>query len=414
MQITLKNLNYYLTNNLMERIRQGTFHDKEIILFGTNSTSHLMKKVLNESGYRVAAYIDNDKIKCQDLNQFLQFTMTHHMNVLVKQEDLVFAYDPEEYLGKYRESAVILIASKYYPQMKIQLQDMGYEEEKQIFQIVDFYALEQLIQNEDMSSYRRLQMEEVREMQMELMRYVRDICEKNGLRYYMCGGTLLGAVRHNGYIPWDDDVDLAMPMPDYLKFIGIVKQMGNYTSLNIYDYPDDYYNFFMRLIHPETYMKYWEYPFLMTTGVSIDIFPLFGLPAQQKERDFFYKTIRLLNERYISTYMEHDSDTEELVSMRHDLQSQIEGMMEQYPFDECEWIGNVLSKYREKEIMPRAIYQNQVPLKFEKDTFAAAGGYVDYLRRMFGDYMQLPPEKDRMNTHNYNAYVLAKVEQHDE
>ena len=406
MEIKLKNLNYYLSDYLNELIQQGVFQNREIILFGANSTSHLMKKILNEHGYHVAAYIDNDRLKCQETNQFLQYTLIHHMNIAIDQEAIIPVYVPEDYLATYNEKAVILIASKYYPQMREQLHQMGYEEGKQVFQIVDFYALEQLIQAEDMSGYRKLQMNEIREMQMELMRYVRDICEQNGLRYYMCGGTLLGAVRHKGYIPWDDDVDMAMPMPDYLKFMKIVKEQKQYLSLNIYDYPDDYYNFFMRLINQDTYMKYWEYPFLMSTGVSIDIFPLFGLPPQQKERNYFYKTIRLLNERYISTYIENDQDTPELIALRHNLQKQIEGMMEQYPFDECEWIGNVLSKYREKEIMPRSIYQSSVQLNFENDTFAAAVGYVDYLSRMFGDYMQLPSEVDQMNTHDYNAYVL--------
>lgn len=405
MEIKLQNLNHHLSDHLNELIRQGFFQNKEIILFGVNSTSHLMKKILNENGYQVSAYIDNDQMKCQETNQFLRYTLNHHMNVPVDQGAVILAYTPEEYLAAYKENAVILIASKYYPQMSGQLHKMGYEEGKQVYQIVDFYALEQLIQTEDMSGYRRLQMNEIREMQIELMRYVRDTCERNGLRYYMCGGTLLGAVRHKGYIPWDDDVDLAMPMPDYLRFIKIVKEQKKYLSLNIYDYPDDYYNFFMRLVNQDTYMKNWEYPFLMSSGVSIDIFPLFGLPSQQKERSFFYKTIRLLNERFISTYIENDKDTQELIASRHVLQKQIEEMMEQYPFDKCEWIGNVLSKYREKEIMPGTIYQDSVKLEFENDEFAAAGGYRDYLSRMFGDYMKLPAKVDQMNTHDYNAYV---------
>ncbi len=405
MKIELKNLNRYLSENLEKLIEQRTLQGKKIVLFGLNGTSHFMKNILQENGYRISAYIDNDRNRCQEINHFLAYTLMYHTNQQVKQEEVVRAYTPEEYLGEYRADAVILIASKYYPQMSEQLCKMGYQENVQVFQTVDFYALEQLIHSEDMSGYRKLQMNEIREMQLELMRYVRETCEANGLRYYMCGGTLLGAVRHGGYIPWDDDVDLAMPMPDYLEFIEITKAQQQYLSLNIYDYPDDYYNFFMRLINTDTYMRYWEYPFLMSTGVSIDIFPLFGLPEQQKERDYFYKTIRMLNERYISTYIENEADTPELTETRHELQQQIESMMEQYPFDECTWIGNVLSKYREREIMPRTIYQSSVPLGFEGDIFAAAGGYTEYLTRMFGDYMQLPPEKDRMNTHDYNAFV---------
>lgn len=408
MEIKLKNLNHYLADHLNQLIKQGAFQNKEIILFGTNSTSHLMKKILNESDYQVSAYIDNDKTKCQETNQFLQYTLMYHLNIPIEQQTIIPVCLPEEYMKEYRSEVVILIASKYYPQMSDQLKKLGYEEGKQVFQIVDFYALEQLIQSEDMSGYRKLQMDEVKDMQMELMRYVRDVCKKHGLRYYMCGGTLLGAVRHKGYIPWDDDVDLAMPMPDFLQFIKIVKEENKYLSLNIYDYPDHYYNFFMRLINPETYMRYWEYPFLMSTGLSIDIFPLFGLPSQPKERDFFYKKIRLLNERYISTYIENDQDTQELTLVRHELQKQIEEMMVQYPFDECEWIGNVLSKYRDKEIMPRTIYQDSVQLQFENDTFAAASGFKEYLERMFGNYMKLPPEAEQMNTHDYCAYVVKE------
>lgn len=405
MEIRLENLNRYLSDNLLSMIQQGLFLDKKIVLFGLNSTSHFIKKLLKQNGYVVAAYIDNDKVKCQEINHFLNYLLMHHTNYKIDQDQLIFAYTPEDYLNEYREDVVILIASKYYPQMSGQLRIIGYQENKQVYQIVDFYALEKLMQTEDVSGYRRLEMEEIREIQLELMRYVSKTCETNGLRYYMCGGTLLGAVRHGGYIPWDDDVDLAMPMSDYLRFIEIVNAQKKYLSLNIYDYPDDYYNFFMRLMKKDTYMKYWEYPFLMSTGVSIDIFPLFGLPEKQSDRDYFYKNIRLLNERYISTYIENESDTPELIEMRHVLQKQIEDMMVQYPFDECTWIGNVLSKYRDKEIMPRTIYQNSVQLSFGNDVFSVAQGYDDYLTRMFGDYMQLPPEKDRMNTHDYKAFI---------
>lgn len=408
MEIRLNNLNRYLSDNLLTMIQQRKFQNKKIVLFGINGTSHFMKKLLNQNGLSISAYIDNDRLKCQEINDFLMYMLVHHTNAKMDLEQMVLAYTPGEYLENYQEDVIILIASKYYPQMSEQLGKMGYQENMQVFQTVDFYALEKLLQKEDLKEYRKLQMNEIREMQMELMRYVRETCEANGLRYYMCGGTLLGAVRHGGYIPWDDDVDLAMPMPDYLKFIEVVKQQKKYLSLNIYDYPDDYYNFFMRLIHQDTYMKYWEYPFLMTTGVSIDIFPLFGLPEKQKDRDYFYKTIRLLNERYISTYIENETDTPKLAEIRHGLQRQIEAMMERYPFDECTWIGNVLSKYREKEIMPRTIYQDSVQMGFEDDTFAAAGGYEEYLTRMFGDYMQLPPEKDRMNTHDYNAFIKSE------
>ena len=73
--------------------------------------------------------------------------------------------------------------------------------------------------------------EELKVIQLDLLQKTADFCEKNGIRYYLCGGTLIGAIRHKGYIPWDDDIDISMPRPDYDRFISIFNKPENYYQV---------------------------------------------------------------------------------------------------------------------------------------------------------------------------------------
>ncbi len=70
--------------------------------------------------------------------------------------------------------------------------------------------------------------EEQKTIQLDLLQKTADFCKENNIRYYLCGGTLIGAIRHKGYIPWDDDIDISMPRPDYDRFISLFNKPGNY------------------------------------------------------------------------------------------------------------------------------------------------------------------------------------------
>lgn len=377
--------------NIDKMLTKGKVENKKIVLFGLNSSSYATKNYLNKKGYSIYAYIDNDPNKREIFNNMLE-------NIIIK------SYEPEELLKDYCEDTVILIASKYYSQMCSQLEKMGYHENDQILQTVSFYDLDKVINKFEIAEMKKLNASEVKRLQLDIMRFIKKVCEENALRYYMCGGTLLGAVRHRGYIPWDDDVDIAMPLQDYKEFIKIIKDHEQYYPLSVYHNKEEYYNFFMRVLDKTTVMKFWEYPFLMTTGVSIDVFPLFGLPDQKEEIDYFYNKIRSLNEQFISTYIEEIENDSVIQENRRKLQEKIITMMEQYEFDESINIGYLLSKYKEKEIMPSKIYANSVQLDFEGEKFNAPSGYVEYLTRLYHDYMELPPEKEQFNTHNYSAF----------
>lgn len=408
--IAIENVNKFMFEKIEELEKKGYFKEKKIVLFGLNTSSYAAKRFLEEKGYSVYAYIDNDQKKRDDLNEYLDDIMPRHMNLTDYAyviQNVIRAYKPEELCSQYDDKLVILIASKYYRAMCEQLEKMGYQENKHIFQTVDFFALDGILkQDTSVQGLRELEPSEIKQIQIRIAEYLKETCKKHNLRYYMTGGTLLGAVRHKGYIPWDDDIDMTMPMPDYLKLLDILKDNKHYEILSIYNYPDTYFNFFMRLIDKSTLMKTWEYPFLMTTGVSIDVFPLIGLPESKKDVQAFFNRIRNLNTRYVSSFISFSEENEGVKQYREKLRKEVIQMMEQYDFDQCEQAGYILSRYWEKDIMPKSIYEDEVEMKFEDTTFAAPRGYKEYLERIFGDYMKLPPESEQKPHHNYAAYRL--------
>ena len=136
-----------------------------------------------------------------------------------------------------------------------------------------------------------INVEELKQVQLDILKFVDEYCKKNNLKYYLAYGTLLGAVRHKGYIPWDDDIDLLMFREDYEKFVTSFKDERYKvfaTEVNAkYPYP------FAKVGDTTTYFEE-EIKDVMDTGVNIDIFPLDYLPEDKvksvtKKRNFLQK-----------------------------------------------------------------------------------------------------------------------------
>ncbi len=407
MKIQMENVNDYMFRNIDGLIDSQKLEGKKIVLFGLNTSSYAAKSYLESKGRSVYAYIDNDKRKVEEMTEFLNDVLPRHMNAgscADMQREIVGAYFPEQLLGEFDDDVVILIASKYYVQMCEQLQNMGYEENKHIFKTVDFYGLEDLIKDFSPGvEYREMTTEEVRHCQIGILKKVRQVCEEHGLRYYLCGGTLIGAVRHKGYIPWDDDIDVIMPYSDYLKFLELMKDDQEYVVSSQYTMPEKCFSFFGRMIDKRTVMKWWEYPFLTTSGVNIDIFAISGVPEKSEDIEHFYNKVRRLNTKYMETYLEMEQ-TEALLEKREVLRKEILRMLEMYDFDSSEK-AFCISKYKEKEILPVSIYRDKIKMQFEDDEYDVAAGYDMYLKSLYGDYMKLPPANQQVGCHNYKAFV---------
>ena len=261
-------------------------------------------------------------------------------------------------------------------------------------------------------------LEEVKKIELELLLKFDAICTKHNLRYFLGYGTLIGAVRHQGFIPWDDDIDVVMPRPDYEKLnqlIGNQNIDNRYCLLN--SETKDYIYSFSKFVDLRTQMvEKWMISNVL--GVYIDVIPLDGVPADTAERKHFYdklmfyhygllmstrvnKSRRTLLKTIASRIMYYPV---KLVGYKN-WRKKVQKLCNKYPYEESEYIGNLsLDTYLRKECYPKAIFDNTIRIMFEGHLFCVPERYDELLRHIYGDYMVLPPIEQRVKKHENKAY----------
>ena len=264
----------------------------------------------------------------------------------------------------------------------------------------------------------------------DVLREFQEICKENNLRYYGTGGTAIGAVRHKGMIPWDDDIDVAMPRPDYDCLIKICKTkdlgdfdlVGPYTTKN---YPVPFIKFCSKLT---TLIEHENIPCI--TGLYIDIFPVDGTSdnvseafrLKRKYERIWHKleaiSCRNTFTEYISLLKEpHEWGRFAIKTvgfffrskLRSILLKRLESISRRYSFDDANNVIVYSGSYGKREIMPKSVYVGEsVTFPFEGITIPLASGYKDYLGRIYGDYMKLPPMEQRVSHHSHAVVDMTR------
>lgn len=258
--------------------------------------------------------------------------------------------------------------------------------------------------------------QELRDIQMGILDDVHRFCEEQGLRYSLSSGTLIGAVRHGGYIPWDDDIDIYMMRDDYERFLQTYHDSkGLYRLLapppvggGQGEAP--YYYTFAKVVDTRTRMVEKETEGY-EIGVYIDVFPVDYVPEDLKERERIFKRKKLLykirrckisNSNPLHSRMAYlcYRNLPLTVEMIDKMIRQL--IVRREPTDMLCHMTEA-GPTTPKGCFPAADMKIMRDMKFETRTYKAMIGYDDYLRRTYGDYMQLPPEDQRV-THQFEAY----------
>lgn len=264
---------------------------------------------------------------------------------------------------------------------------------------------------------RRLSTEEVKKIQIEILDVVAAFCEENNINYWLDCGTLLGAVRHKGYIPWDDDIDIGMLRPDYDRFAEhFNKSNDRYRFVDIDNTPD-FYVAFGKIIDTNTVL-YEPDKNGNKLSVNIDLFVYDNAPDDDK----LVKKMYDKRDRYIymslfsrgAQITEYDSAKKKFI--KHALHLCLSGFSspkyvkktvdnsKRYANKNTKRVGNFTSDYRITS--DKKIFSSFINIEFEEKMYKAPVGYKEWLTDMFGDYMTLPPEGDRISHHLYEAYKV--------
>lgn len=269
---------------------------------------------------------------------------------------------------------------------------------------------------------KELNKNEIREIQLEILKKSVDFFEENELKYFLCGGTLLGAVRHQGYIPWDDDIDLMMPRPDYEK----LKKIFSIEGFSLIDYNTKGQNYnlpFIKIQKEGTILK--ELPALkLEMGINIDIFPIDGFPNDKKELELhidilkkFINKILFKNSNY--SKQSHSVWWKSLISKisyffkrlstnfysNRNISKRINKIAGKYVFGTENQSGIAVWGYGIKEVCPTGVFKETTEVLFEDRKYKSPKDFKTYLTCIYGDYLKLPPEKERVPHHNIKAFI---------
>lgn len=259
-------------------------------------------------------------------------------------------------------------------------------------------------------------MNEIQESILDIYKQIKQICDKNNLPFYAIGGTCIGAVRHKGFIPWDDDMDIAVPIECWDEFWNCMKRElpSNYEIYTCNKIK--HYRYIFNKIHnaKTTFIEEAEvgYPDAYK-GIYVDVMPIAGMPAEQELRAKFINKIQMYAKlNFVRRYPFREMKTPKsrfawillhllspFLSYHYFSDKWLE-MLKRYPLKKARYTGYTWwDSITNKLCFPIEYFETTIELPFEDSTISCPVQSKDYLSSQFGNYMELPPENQRLDHH---------------
>ena len=257
---------------------------------------------------------------------------------------------------------------------------------------------------------------EVKKELVNMLKIFNEHCKKNEIEYSLIGGSLIGAIRHNGMIPWDDDIDIILSKDNYLKLKQTFVNNSNYALVD-YDYSNDFYFPFMKLMNLNTRAnEHNSHKKIKDYGLFIDIFCYTEAPLVEKDRINFFKKIKFVNSllTITSPFEQNLTIKVRILRIGKNILAFILGKNKVHKIEQklifsskyqnSNYIVSNWPVYSYKqEIQSKNDILEYIDVEFEGLKVRAFKNYDNILRNTFGNYMKLPPANKRVN-HNMEVF----------
>lgn len=255
----------------------------------------------------------------------------------------------------------------------------------------------------------------IRKVQMEIMDVIHDFCEKNDIDYFLTGGSLIGALRHNGYIPWDDDIDIMMFRDDYDRFIELFNKSN--SRYHAYSLKDEGYNYhFSKISDDQTQLDETNISAHdLKLGICVDLFPLDKYPEYADDTPILRKLHNLDKKMYGKSFRMENLRTRSfkqqmlicayklwgLFETKHSLGEKQEAIARAFANEETDRYSVITCHL--KKNFSKISRQATVAIDhiFEDRIYKIPSTYDEYLTQQFGDYMTPPPEMEQKSHHSF-------------
>jgi lipopolysaccharide cholinephosphotransferase len=264
---------------------------------------------------------------------------------------------------------------------------------------------------------KQISKDEANAVRIDILKIFKNFCKQNRITFYLAGGTAIGALRHQGFIPWDDDIDIYMKRHDYRQFIEKFNNFDASCQVNCIEKDSWYYLPFAKIsiektrIIEECSIKH------QRLGINIDVFPVDHVPDDLQARNDLLKKLakykRILNIKLLKFDKKRISFNNLVLLGSKSLKMfhscpyyarMINDLAQTYDKEPTTCKANLVWMCAEKRIVPSTVFDGSVDVLFEGELYPLAAGYHQLLTSIYGDYMNPPPVEQRKTHHRHICY----------